>query len=173
VTNTIEPHGRQRDARIRRYGDWVLYCIVGFFLAMIVVRAATSGWVAGGDFAVIRMRTLDVGTGSTPLVGVYSRFEWNHPGPALFYAYAPLLRVVGGASFGLLLGATIVNGLSIGAALWLARRASSLACGVVALVLAVAIFAFGAAEIMNPWNPFIGILPHFCCVNCRMALLVC
>src|SRR5471030_794226 len=85
-------------------------------LAAIVfafVRTLFGTWHATGDQAVIQLRTLDVGGRHTPLIGPYSRYGWSHPGPALFYALAPILRLFGGHDTGVLAGAVVLNALAL------------------------------------------------------------
>lgn len=57
-------------------------------LAVFAVRVLANGWPnAGGDRALIELRTRDVGV-HTPLLGSYSRYGFNHPGPLWFYVLA-------------------------------------------------------------------------------------
>jgi hypothetical protein len=62
--------------------------------AVLLVRVIHSGWLSSSDWADIELRTRDVGTVHTPLVGAYSRYGWNHPGPLLFYVLALPYRVL-------------------------------------------------------------------------------
>lgn len=164
-SEAVEPsidRTRSSDERLLRVERiaWIVGAVLtAAIVVMVVVRAVTADWLAAGDFAVMRMRSLDVGTTDTPLVGVYSRYGWNHPGPLMFYAYAPFMRIVGGSSSGLLLGAMAVNAVSIGAVLWLARRAGAIAFSSIALVIAATVFAFGSEELFDPWNPYVMVLP--------------
>src|SRR5689334_8524947 len=81
--------------------------------ALLLVRVVRSGWLASSDWAAIELRTRDVGTSHTPLVGVYSRYGWNHPGPLLFYVLALPYRLFGAQGHGILAGALIVNAAAI------------------------------------------------------------
>ena len=117
------------DRRIERW-MWTLGGgLAAAVVVMVVVRAATSDWLAAGDFAVMRMRSLDVGTTSTPLVGVYSRYGWNHPGPMMFIAYAPF-PVVGPLTASLpLMAAGAIALLTVAVNFvvdWMLHRASGL-----------------------------------------------
>src|SRR5207244_4933496 len=93
-----------------------------------------------GDQAIIELRTRDVGTWDTPLVGPYSRFGGNHPGPLLFWLYAIPYRLTGGASWSLLAAPGILNLLAVAGALWIAWRTgrleftACLAAGIAVLV---------------------------------------
>src|SRR3982751_419405 len=48
----------------------------------------------GGDAAALEFGTWHAARGEQ-LLGAYSRFGWNHPGPAFFYLAAPLYEVLG------------------------------------------------------------------------------
>lgn len=102
-------------------------------VATFAWRAATLDWKAAGDLSVIRLRALDVGTSNTPLVGPYSRFQWNHPGPMLSFAFAP----------------------------WVARRSSNVLFFLTSIVLAAFVLLAQSGELFNPWNPFVVVLPLF------------
>lgn len=130
-------------------------------LAVLLVRVLTWDWLAVGDFGTLRLRTLDVGTSHTPLVGVYSRWGWNHPGPMLFLLMAPALRLTGGAGHGLLLGALLINLAAIVAVLIVARRAGSGVLALVASATAVLVRALGTGELLDPWNPYVLIVALF------------
>ena len=135
--------------------------LAGAIAVVLSVRILTWDWLAVGDFGTLRLRTLDVGTWQTPLVGIYSRWGWNHPGPMLPVFMAPALRLTGGAGHGLLLGALFINLGAITATLAVARRAGAEVLALVALSLAVLFQALGSGELLNPWNPYILIVMLF------------
>jgi hypothetical protein len=109
-------------------------------------------WYPAGDQALIELRTADVGKAATPLLGPYSRFGWNHPGPLEFYVLAPLYRAAGSASMGLLL-ATV-------GALWVAWRRGRLALVVgLGLVLSLLLRSMGPTDLSDPWNPYLTVVP--------------
>jgi hypothetical protein len=147
------------EVAMERVSRFVALGLGAVLFAILLVKAATLDWSAAGDFAVLRLRSLDVGTADTPLVGAYSRFGWNHPGPMLFFAYAPFVRAFGGGGNGILVGALFVNGAAIASSLWIAKRTSTVAMGLVGLVLSLVCLGFGTGELFDPWNPFVMILP--------------
>ena len=130
-------------------------------VVVLAVRVLTWDWLAVGDYGTIRLHTLDVGTSHTPLVGVYSRWGWNHPGPLLFYALAPFLRLTGGDGHGLLLGALAVNTSAVVATLVVAARAGRRVLALTGLVLALLVLGLDPAGLIDPWNPYMLILPLF------------
>jgi len=175
VSNSPEPglHGQDagdpgehRDrlaspARVAGYLRWLTLSLAAFIAVVLVVRVLTWDWLAVGDFGTLRLRTLDIGTSHTPLVGIYSRWGWNHPGPMLFVFMAPALRITGGAGHGLLLGALAINGAALASALVVAKRSSNEALALVALSAVVLCRALGSGELLDPWNPYVLITALF------------
>src|SRR5437763_856356 len=88
-------------------------------------RRHHGGNVGTVPWAVIDLRTRDVFTSQTPLVGPYSR-GFNHPGPALFWLLAPFSVLAGGAAWGTLVGAAVLQGTAIALSGWLAFRRGGL-----------------------------------------------
>jgi hypothetical protein len=128
-------------------------------LALLPVLAviATRSWhhyLPLGDEAVIDLRTRDVFTSLTPLVGPYSR-GFNHPGPALFWLLAPFSVLAGGAAWGTLVGAAVLQGTAIALSGWLAFRRGGLMLAL--LVVAGLGFAYSSFvqgdQLLQPWNP--------------------
>lgn len=147
-------------ARSDRRLEWVVVGLLVVPAVVLLVRVVHSGWLSSSDWADIELRTRDVGTWHTPLVGVYSRYGWNHPGPLLFYVLALPYRVLGARANGILAGALVVNGAAIaciGVVLWRRGRIVGLTVGLaVVLVLARAL---GAGFLVDPWNPYVIVLP--------------
>ena len=78
-------------------------------IAGIRVLLIKHGYATASDISIIELHVRDVFTRHTPLVGPYSRFGWNHPGPALYYVLAIPYWLSGRSSSGLALGALAVN----------------------------------------------------------------
>ena len=100
------------DARRRVSLDLVLRAValvvvLAPVVAVLVTRVGRP-YFPLEDRASIDLWVRDVFTSHTPLVGAYSR-GFNHPGPAYFYALAPLSKLFGGASW-----ATLVSKSSTG-----------------------------------------------------------
>lgn len=141
--------------------DWVSYGAVlamSVPLAVALVRASSTNWYPTGDVALEALRMDDVGTSLTPLVGVYSRFGWSHPGPLLFWAGAPLHALAGPR--GLLILAGLLNlGSAIAAGLAARRVGGRTFTSIVALGTLVLLANAGPEAWINPWNPFIAMFP--------------
>ena len=137
------------------------YALFGLVVVVFAWKAATLEWKAAGDLSVIRLRALDVGTSKTPLVGAYSRFGWNHPGPSLSFAFAPWARLFGTSGVGILIGAFVANLAAIAGAAWVARRSSKVLFFLTSLTLTAFVLLEQAGELFNPWNPYVILLPLF------------
>ncbi|NLA34119.1 MAG: hypothetical protein GX868_00335, partial [Actinobacteria bacterium] len=120
------------------------------------IAAATSGWTSVSDVALIELRVRDV-PAHLPLVGVYSRYGWNHPGPAAFYGLAPFYRLFGGASVGLLVGALFFQFGGVIASLAAVRRIGETAAIAVAGGAIAAFLGMPPEALRSPWNPYVSL----------------
>jgi len=94
------------------------------------------------------------------LVGPYSRSGFHHPGPAVFYLLAPFVRVLGPGGAGMYLGAVVINGAALIAAvavLW--RRLGPLAAVWAAAAIDVFCLCMGVGTLREPWNPYLVVAP--------------
>lgn len=111
-----------------------------------------------GDYAGLELATRHVPAGTT-LLGPYSRFQFNHPGPLYFYALYPVYLLAGKTSAGIFAGAAAIAAAAAAAVVatvrLLATRAHAL--GVLFVVLGWHA-AFGNATPL-PWNPLVVVLP--------------
>ena len=93
------------------------------------------------------------------LLGLWSRGDWNHPGPALFYLLALPYRLSGG-SLGLYVGALIINGAAlVGMALVARRRGGTVFYVLTVVGCAALVWGLGPSFVRSPWNPSIPVLP--------------
>jgi hypothetical protein len=125
-------------------------------IAFTLVGALAARWAPAGDNAVIELQTMDV-PGHLPLFGVFSRYGFHHPGPALFFVYVLPVRLFGAR--GLLVGAGLVNAAAVtGIVISLYRRGGRalLAIGVVLLLVFEHAFA---SQFLDPWNSWVAVLP--------------
>src|SRR5262245_4471263 len=114
----------------------------GCLALFAIFRTATRAWWPVADNAATWLRTWDVGTRHSPLVGPHSRLGFHHPGPMMFYVLAGPLRLHGGVPAGLLAGALAVGFASaIGVVLFSARHVGRITTLV--LACAVAVLAMG------------------------------
>lgn len=124
-----------------------------------VVRMATLDWLPMGDYRTLQLRVADVGGSHTPLVGLYSRFGWNHPGPWVLWLLAGPYRLLG--VDGLLVGALVIDAASIAAAIAVCARAGRRWMFVVGLAVAALCCGIGLGGLADPWNPYLVVLPLF------------
>jgi hypothetical protein len=173
VTQTIHPPNSDFRTTSESAAQWwrdpwaIASIIVASILTAIVIwplldagRAALElVWRPSGDWAVLTMRVEDVGR-HTPLVGPYSRFGWNHPGPLMYWLLAFPYHLFGDRPEALLAAAATLNALTVAALSAVAWRRGRLP--LVALTMtatAILVHAMGPAMIRDPWNPFITLLP--------------
>jgi hypothetical protein len=148
------------EARSHRRFVAVVAAAVFVPVAVLMVRVVHSGWLSSSDWADIELRTRDVGTLHTPLVGVYSRYGWNHPGPLLFYVLALPYRLLGAQGHGILAGALVVNAAAIACVGVVAWRRGRLVGSMLGLAIVLVLArALGAGFLVDPWNPFVIVLP--------------
>jgi hypothetical protein len=128
---------------------------------MAVARAAVSDWEPSGDQAMEVLRMHDAGTAHTPLLGPYSRFGWDHPGPLLFWVGAPALRLAGPVGVMVLVGA--INATAVVGTVVAARRLAGDGFALlVTAATAVLVHSHGAVKLVDPWNPWVTVLPLLC-----------
>jgi hypothetical protein len=140
----------------------LLGCLVVALAPFVVgvVRVLFVHWTPVGDWALLELRSRNVGGSHTPLVGPYSRFGWSHPGPLLFYVLAIPYRLLGSRPSGMLLAALLVNGASVAGIVLLAGRRGGRVLLVAATIAVVLLCrALGADFLRDPWNPNLTVLP--------------
>lgn len=143
-----------------RGSRWLALGLVLLMVAPAVAAIASLAgcqWYPTDDFAVIDLRLRDVFTTHTPLTGLYSRRDWNHPGPLMFWGMAPLSWVSGQATW-----ATRIGGALQGVALvWLgiatARHSTRLLLAA-AVVTSFTYLAHHQWLFREPWNLHIPLL---------------
>jgi hypothetical protein len=146
-------------ARLARAAPWAAVALVAAVVAP-VAAAGLAGWRAewfpAGDWAVLELAARDVGSVHTPLVGPYSRYGWNHPGPLLFWVMALPYRLTGASATSLLAAAATVNATALVLMGWLAWRRGRLALvALVAVGMGGLTWATGGEVLRDPWNPWV------------------
>lgn len=140
---------------------WVLLGLgpVPFLVGAVVLAVVGNDFLPVQDIAQIELRTRDVGRYQV-LHGPYSRDEWFHLGPAVFYLLAVPYWLTGGASVGMYLGALVINAGAVAGMALIARRRGGMALMVVTLLAAgLLVRSLGADFVRDPWNPSITVLP--------------
>jgi hypothetical protein len=147
-----------RSDRVQRWVvrfPWSIAVVVAVLVMGTIKLARTLGqpFTSGGDAGFLEIQIRQALHGAVTL-GPYSRYGWHHPGPAVFYLFAPVYWLSGESSRSLFLDSWLLNAGCVLVAVLIVRhfvgeRAARVAAG--ALVVYVA--AAGFAALINPWNP--------------------
>lgn len=145
----------------------VLSATLGVALICIAVwPAIASGlsslhldWHPSGDWGLLAMRIEDVGR-ATPLLGPYSRFGWNHPGPLLYWVLAAPYHLLGWSARSMLAATALLNATALGGSVALAWRRGGLPlAAITTTLLCLLTRTMGPELLRDPWNPYITVLP--------------
>jgi hypothetical protein len=138
---------------------------LAFTLAPFLVAAVALLVTVGGDYqpvsdhALTELQVRSVGHDEV-LLGLYSRGDWNHPGPAGFYLLAPFYWVTGGMSASMNIATLAVNAGAVAGMALLARRRGGVPLMLLTLLgCALLMRMLGADFLQDPWNCFITTLP--------------
>lgn len=150
----------------RRWRDVSTYSLAAIGVALVfgfgivkLARPLGRPFTTFGDIAYIELGVRQALHHGNAL-GVYSRFGWHHPGPALFYVMAPWYWLSGDSSRSLFLSAWLINGATALGAVWIVRaRADELAARLTTIVLFASMLIFGFRHFIDPWNPKLLALP--------------
>lgn len=140
---------------------WLLISIVLVLIAAGIIGASLRSappLYPTADGAVLEIFTLHASHGVQPL-GPYSRFGWNHPGPALFYLLAPWHVLAGQHTLGLNVGGLCINLLSLIAIAWVVAR-HRLVFLAPALGFVLTLYAWRTSALLaSVWNPHVIVWP--------------
>jgi len=169
-TPTAPSDGAAEDRRSDRLRWAIVLVVVLLPIAVTCAALARRTWDPAGDRAIQVLRISDVGTSRTPLTGSWSRFGWDHPGPIVFWALAPFARLLGHR--GVLLGVGLINAAALTVALLAARlRGGWPLVGIVALGTTTLVAALGTDLLIDPWNPWVAVLPYLAYVMAAWCVL--
>src|SRR5436190_8155613 len=122
-----------------------------------------------GDSALLDMATRSAAHFHRE-VGPYSRYGFSHPGPALFYAAAPVLVATSDAPWALMLAVQVISGLAaVGAVLVVQQRRGVGAGAVTAGVVLIYAVAVDLGLLQMAWNPLVIMLPVVLCLVAAAA----
>ena len=110
------------------------------------------------DLALIEIGVIQASEG-TRLLGPFSRFMWNHPGPAMFYALVPFYQLFGRNQIALSLGAMVINLAAVLIILFLSFKLGGWRLYVSSAILLLFTVCLLDANVALVWNPVITILP--------------
>ena len=138
-------------------------------VAPLLVSGIATQWSSGtrypvGDHAGIELYTREALAGRQ-LVGAPSRLGFHHPGPAFFYAAAPLYWARGERYIGIQATAGLLGVAGMLAMLGCAfRGGGAMATWAAALPLSVICWARGAQALLSSWNPNVATLAFGACL---------
>lgn len=157
--------------RIATISAWVLAFVPLLVLVVAIGVNFGSRYAPVDDIAGIEVHVRDV-PAHLPLLGLYSRDRWSHPGPAMFYVLALPYRLSGDRSFSLHMAAVVINGLSLALMALIARRHGGTVAMLPTLVGGgVLIHSFGATTMSSPWNPELPVFPFGAVMFLSWAML--
>lgn len=141
---------------------WEALLSVGMVVAVVLLlawgawRGLRDGeWTPVLDIAAMEIRVHAIPE-TWPLVGVFSRLGWYHPGP-LFILQGWLPYQLWGPT-GLGITIVAVHLASLVTAWWVARRIDRLAGSFVLLTAVILLATRSAEQTLEPWNPFAGLV---------------
>ena len=138
--------------------------IVGLSLLPLAVSAVTlavnaDNFFPTGDLATSELAVRDIGEHPV-LHGLWSRGEWSHPGPMLWYLLWPFYRLTGSTGLGMALGALAINGVAVAGIAVVARRRGGTPLLVLSLLgCALLVRSLGGGFTASYWNLHITTLP--------------
>jgi len=141
----------------RRYPELAAILLLVAAGCISVVRALTQRWLPASDEALIELLVRRVPQ-DMPLVGVYSRLGFSHPGPAEFVALAIPYRLFGSSSAALCAGIILLHIGAITLAWWTTERLDRITAMIVLVFLGLTALSVFPTEFRSPWNPFIALI---------------
>jgi hypothetical protein len=172
VAATTEPVVRPDCERTAAPLTWVRWVAVGAILVpflAVAIRIWThrnDAFIPMADYALLEMQLRDLPS-HLPLLGAYSRFGWNHPGPIATYLIGLGYWLTGKYSLSMWIGGAAINATACVAVVLVGFRRLGQLGGVLATgALAVYLVYLGPLGMADPWNPIVSILPFLALMFC-------
>jgi hypothetical protein len=148
--------GYWRYGRARTAVFATLVVLLGLAIVLIS-QPSPQRWVSA-DLALFEIYTRNAASGQQ-MLGAYSQYGWNHPGPLPFYTFLPFYLVAGHGQHALNGGALAANLFALLGIAWMTMRYGG---GPLATAVAVFLLAYVVRIPELPssfWNPHILVLP--------------
>lgn len=154
-TRTLEPDSEEQpEDRLASILANIAAALVALPMLVVIVTRWGSDYFPVQDLAVIDLRLRDVLSLDVPLVGAYSQFGWNHPGPALYLILKPFLLLSGGAAWGMVVGSAVIHGVTLISTVVIAKRSAGPRWALAwAVVCALSFVPMGPWMLFEAWNP--------------------
>lgn len=144
---------------------FLFVCVALPIVIAVAMMIVDVHWYPAGDMAQAELHMRGFFE-RPPLVGAAGRivsdsgFQGSHPGPSLWFAMLPVYLIGGRSSDALMASAASVHLLSVAAVIFLARRRGGwMFAGLSALVLLAVVRSSGTDFMIEPWNPWLALLP--------------
>jgi hypothetical protein len=146
---------------------------IPFLVAAVRLLRIRGGYSTAGDLSIIEMRIRDIPL-RPPLLGPYSRYGWNHPGPLLYWALTVPYWLSGRHPVGLALGALAINAAALVGMIVVARRRGGTPLVLmVGLITSVLVHALGMPFMLSSWNPLVTVVPFALFMMLAWSVAVC
>jgi hypothetical protein len=140
-------------------------------LVAAVVTRVGRPYLPVQDYAVIDLRVRDVLSRDIPLVGPYSRYGWDHPGPLVYWLVAPFAALFGSPAWATQVGFVLLDAAAV---VWTAvltwRRRGLWSVALWMAVLAASFGVLGSSAVLSPWGPNVA-LAWFVLFACQVWLI--
>lgn len=150
----------------------VIWAIAALFttLAVAAVIRVLPDTAPNSDFAVTDLRVLNLIRHLDP-EGPYSRFGWDHPGPAYFQLLAPLYWLSGYRHLAILVTAIVLNAGCVIGVLAIVWRCSRSFLFTLAATSVMSVYVWRAWGLLaSAWTAHITILPIALLIVCAAAV---
>ena len=138
------------------------------FLVLLITLVEMPDAAVVGDGAVLELQARQTARGEN-LLGPYSRFHFNHPGPIYFFLMLPLYYLSGQAHGSFFFTSVLINLAAVALIFLTIRRLSWLLFLGTATMLSSYLVHLGPGTLFSAWNPEITILPFGSAVFCLAA----
>lgn len=132
--------------------------VASVVLALPLVAGVIAVWgrryYPTADGALIEMQVRDIPS-HMPLMGVYSRYDFHHPGPAMFFWLMPFYRVAG--LQGLLLGPAALHIAALSGCAYLLHRRGGRALLLLGTGALLLLERAMIADLLDTWNPWLAV----------------
>jgi hypothetical protein len=156
----------------------VFVCVSTPIVVAVGMMIAGVRWFPAGDMAQAELHMRGFFE-RPPLVGAAGRivsdsgFQGSHPGPSLWFAMLPVYLIGGRSSDALMAASASVHLFSIAAVVLLARRRGGWTfAGLIALSVLAVVRSSGTDFMIEPWNPWLALLPFAVFVFLVLEVLV-
>jgi len=164
--HAFAPDAEAAKTDLRKAGfDLLPGLVAGVVVAVPLVHIA---WVAAGtpgsiwfgaDVGQMELRTLAASRWHLAL-GSFSVYGWQHPGPSLYYWFAPFYVALGHEPAGMILATVVANVVGLTTlVVWAGHCGGRRAAWVVAFGVVAFVWRFGLDGLWVSWNPNLTVVP--------------